>query len=381
MPICGESTDICGDLNFYWSILFCFCFLIEYDPSESSCQTLDDAPRKLRPPWLYPREGGGRGRAVDLAPGLRAQVFAGAESMLSLVRIDPHSEGVVHQHSEEQWGYLLEGRCLRIQGGEEVWVEAGDFWHTPAHVPHGVRTEERHAVILDIFSPPRRAYLRGATVSEPAKRRAVFAELAEFGAALLCDAAGKAGALPSRIQPMYGGHASGPAFTVVCPPGDNLPLHRAVDEASPGDVLVVSTGGAPDFGYWGDLLNQAARQRALGGLVLDGCVRDGNELEKQCFPIFAVGRCIVGTSKDPALDGRVGRPIRCGGSTVRAGDLVVADADGVVVVPAEQADAVLAAARRCQAFEDEVRRRRLDGVHTGQSLAARAPGRAMDDGA
>jgi len=81
--------------------------------------------------------------------------------MFSVVRIAPHSTGTIHSHPEEQWGVLLEGRCVRIQDGQEVEVEAGAFWHSPGGVPHGIRTGEVGALVLDIFSPPREAYRRG----------------------------------------------------------------------------------------------------------------------------------------------------------------------------------------------------------------------------
>jgi quercetin dioxygenase-like cupin family protein len=80
--------------------------------------------------------------------------------MLSLVRIEPNSVGEVHSHCEEQWGILLEGECFRIQGDEGYLAKAGDFWHTPAQVAHGIRTGPVGALVLDIFSPPRSEYLR-----------------------------------------------------------------------------------------------------------------------------------------------------------------------------------------------------------------------------
>ena len=113
-----------------------------------------------RPTWLYNRDDPRQGNARQLARGVNTRVFAGTNSMLSLVRVDPHSVGAVHRHPEEQWGYLLEGECVRIQGGQEIQVKAGDFWHTPGGMPHGIRTGARAAVILDIFSPPRTAYQR-----------------------------------------------------------------------------------------------------------------------------------------------------------------------------------------------------------------------------
>jgi quercetin dioxygenase-like cupin family protein len=78
--------------------------------------------------------------------------------MLSVVCIAPHSEGTVHSHSEEQWGLLLEGECVRIQGDEEIHMTAGDFWQTPGGVRHGIRTGDAGAKVLDIFSPPREEY-------------------------------------------------------------------------------------------------------------------------------------------------------------------------------------------------------------------------------
>jgi quercetin dioxygenase-like cupin family protein len=108
--------------------------------------------------WLFQINGDSRGIARELAKGVNTNIFPGENVMLSVVRVDPHATGSIHSHPEEQWGVLLEGRCTRIQGGEEVEVSAGDFWHTPGGVSHGVRTGEHGAVILDIFSPPRAEY-------------------------------------------------------------------------------------------------------------------------------------------------------------------------------------------------------------------------------
>ena len=108
--------------------------------------------------WLFKLNGDARGIARELGKGINTSIFPGENVMLSVVRVDPHSSGSIHSHPEEQWGVLLEGRCTRIQGGEEVEASAGDFWHTPGGVAHGVRTGEQGAVILDIFSPPREEY-------------------------------------------------------------------------------------------------------------------------------------------------------------------------------------------------------------------------------
>lgn len=113
-----------------------------------------------RPSWVHSRDDEGGGILRELADGMRARIYAGEHSMLSIVRVAPHTRGTIHSHPEEQWGVLLEGACTRIQGGEEVAVEVGDFWHTPGNVRHGVRTGERAVLILDIFSPARPEYRR-----------------------------------------------------------------------------------------------------------------------------------------------------------------------------------------------------------------------------
>lgn len=108
--------------------------------------------------WVFNRYDDAQGIARQLAEGLSARVFVGDKSMLSVVRIEPHSQGEIHSHPEEQWGVLLEGECIRTQGGEEVAVKEGDFWHTPGNVPHGIRTGQQGAVVLDVFCPPRPEY-------------------------------------------------------------------------------------------------------------------------------------------------------------------------------------------------------------------------------
>ena len=110
------------------------------------------------PNWVYNRNDDSQGIVRQLADGISARIYVGNHSMLSIVRIAPYAQGKIHRHPEEQWGVLLEGECIRIQDGEEVAMSSGDFWHTPGHVLHGVRTGEKGAVILDIFSPPRPEY-------------------------------------------------------------------------------------------------------------------------------------------------------------------------------------------------------------------------------
>ncbi len=98
------------------------------------------------------------GLARKLQDGVTTHIFTGQNVMLSMAEVAPHTTSTIHSHPEEQWGVLLEGECIRVQNGEEIAMKAGDFWYTPGNTPHGVRTGEKKAIILDIFSPPRGAY-------------------------------------------------------------------------------------------------------------------------------------------------------------------------------------------------------------------------------
>ena len=97
----------------------------------------------------------------ELAPGLVARIFVGDNAMLSIVTLAPNASGTIHSHPEEQWGVLLEGTAVRIQGDVEVAVSTGDFWRTPGGMPHGLRAGTTGARVLDIFSPPREEYKKG----------------------------------------------------------------------------------------------------------------------------------------------------------------------------------------------------------------------------
>ena len=173
-----------------------------------------------------------------------------------------------------------------------------------------------------------------------------LAEAKRLGTATLHEAAGRIGALPSAIKPVAPDmRVAGPAFTVHIPAGDNLWIHRALYEAQPGDVLVVSTSGGVEWGYWGDILNTAAIEAKLGGLVIDGGVRDVAGLATMPFPVFSNGVCIRGTIKGFEATAWLQQPVRIGDVVVRPGDLVVGDRDGVVILPATGIDAVLAAGK------------------------------------
>jgi 4-hydroxy-4-methyl-2-oxoglutarate aldolase len=185
--------------------------------------------------------------------------------------------------------------------------------------------------------------------------RSPASPLDAFDAATVHEAYGRRGSLPSDIKPVAPTfRVSGPAFTVDCPPGDNLWIHRAVYAAQAGDVLVIHTRGEREAGYWGEILSEAAVARQLGGLVIDGGVRDVARLAEIGFPVFASNVCLRGTVKDQTSDGRLGEPLVIGEALVRSGDVVVGDHDGVVVVSAEAVGAVADAARARVRKEEEV---------------------------
>jgi 4-hydroxy-4-methyl-2-oxoglutarate aldolase len=159
-------------------------------------------------------------------------------------------------------------------------------------------------------------------------------EAAALGSATLHEAADRTGALPAALRPVACGmRVAGPAFTVRCPPGDNLWIHRAIYAARPGDVLVVATGNEVAlWGSWGEIMTVAAQSVGLAGLVLQGGSRDHDALAEVGFPVVSLGPCIRGTGKDETLDGRLGEVIDLGDVTVHPGDLIVGDNDGVLAV-------------------------------------------------
>lgn len=164
-----------------------------------------------------------------------------------------------------------------------------------------------------------------------------------FSTATLHEAAGRIGALPSAIRAVHPSFSLwGPAYPLRCAAGDNLALHHAIYAASPGDVLVADVGDGVAYGYWGEVLSEAAKARGLGGLVLGGGARDSVALAEVGFPVFAAGICIRGTVKVPGSGEAIGDPVVLGDVRIRRGDLVAGDHDGVVVIPAEQVERVLA---------------------------------------
>ena len=114
-----------------------------------------------QPDWVFNLNDKAQGLARKLGDGINTRIFPGDQAMLSVVTLAPHSVGTLHSHPQEQWGVLLEGSLVHIQGGVEVAMTAGDFWCTPGGVEHSVRTADEGAVVLDVFAPPRDEYRKG----------------------------------------------------------------------------------------------------------------------------------------------------------------------------------------------------------------------------
>ncbi len=161
-----------------------------------------------------------------------------------------------------------------------------------------------------------------------------------IGTATIHEASGRKGAVDFSIKPISRGvRICGPAFTVQCHPLDNLMLHKALEKAQPGDVLVARVEGHYEGGYFGGLMATSAVARNLGGLAIDGCIRDSEEIIRMGFPIFCRGFSLRGTTK--TVLGLINHPVLFGGVLVNPGDLIVGDDDGMVVVSREDCKSVL----------------------------------------
>lgn len=173
---------------------------------------------------------------------------------------------------------------------------------------------------------------------------ALVAKAKLFQASILADVGGRRGTLGGRIQPLSRSmKVAGPAFTVEVRPGDNLMIHAALQLAQPGDVIVVDGKGDLSCALTGALMAAHAQKAGIAGFVIDGAVRDTDECARGSFPIFAAGANPNGPLKGAA--GRINWPVSLAGTSVNPGDLIVGDADGVVVVPRELAAGIVGAAQ------------------------------------
>ena len=186
-------------------------------------------------------------------------------------------------------------------------------------------------------------------------------KLAEYGVATVHEAIGRNGYLGPAIRPnQQGARISGTALTVVCWPGDNLMIHAAVEQARPGDIIVITTTSPSSDGAFGELLATSLAARGVRGLIMGAGLRDTRELRDMGFPAWTAHVSAQGTVKE--TPGSVNVPVTLGGQTIRPGDAIVADDDGVCFVPRlDVARAVTASAARI-AKEDANRKDLAEGA-------------------
>ncbi|HUY53996.1 MAG TPA: hypothetical protein VMV23_02430 [Candidatus Nanopelagicaceae bacterium] len=203
---------------------------------------------------------------------------------------------------------------------------------------------------------PEPSQLPGARVASSWARPdpSLVARLARLPAAVIADSMHRTNAMAGEIRMLWpGAKLCGPALTVFVRSGDNFRLHEALGLARAGDVLVVNAQGSLGHAVFGELMATRAKALGVAGLVVDGAVRDIADLERMGFAVFGLGSCPGGPTKEGT--GEIGQPIACGRVVVAAGDVVIGDHDGVVVVPRAACAQVLAAAEAALVLERQKR--------------------------